>query len=322
MRSPGLLVAALLAFVELADAHAQTYPDKPIKLVVPFVPGSPVDVLGRVVSQQLGVRLGQSVVVDNRPGGGTSTATKAVAAAPADGYTLLMSGQTLAYLGLFYPDLGFDPMKAFAPVATLAGWSHVLVVTPSVPARTLAELVAHAKANPGKLTLGFGLGTSPQILGEYLKVVAGLDLVSVPYRGGEQVRVDLLGGRIHVNFAPVSNVLAMIREGQIRPLAVTGAARDPNLPDVPTMAESGYPQIGFHPDVWQAFVAPAATPSAVISKLNAEVNETLKSTEVKANLDRLGFDPMIMSPQEFAAFLAAQAQKWPPVIKAANIQPQ
>jgi tripartite-type tricarboxylate transporter receptor subunit TctC len=322
MRRLGLIIVAALTVLRPEGASAQSYPDKPIKLVVPFVPGSPVDVLGRVVSQQLGTRLGQSVVVDNRPGGGTSTATKAVAAAPADGYTLLMSGQTLAYLGLFYPDLGFDPIKSFAPVATLAGWSHVLVVTPSVPVRTVAELVSYAKANPGKLTLGFGLGTSPQILGEYLKVVAGLDLVSVPYRGGEQVRVDLLGGRIHVNFAPVSNVLAMIRERQIRPLAVTGAARDPNLPDVPTMTESGYPQIGFHPDVWQAFVAPAATPSAVINRLNAEVNETLKSTEVKANLDRLGFDPMIMSPQEFAAFLAGQAQKWPPVIRAANIQPQ
>jgi tripartite-type tricarboxylate transporter receptor subunit TctC len=220
----------LLACLGPADAHAQTYPDKPIKLVIPFVPGSPVDVLGRVVSQQLGARLGQSVVVDNRPGGGTSTATKAAVAAPADGYTLLMSGQTLAYLGLFYPDLGFDPMKAFAPVATLAGWSHVLVVTPSVPARTLAELVAHAKANPGKLTLGFGLGTSPQILGEYLVGRRRPRSRQCPYRGGEQVRIDLLGGRIHVTFAPVSNVLAMIREGQIRPLAVTGAARDPTCP--------------------------------------------------------------------------------------------
>ena len=320
MRRLGLLVAAVLACLDYACA--QTYPDKPIKLVVPFVPGSPVDVLGRVISQPLGARLGQSVVVDNRPGAGTSTATKAVAAASADGYTLLMSGQTLAYLGLFYPDLGFGPIKAFAPVATLAGWSHVLVVSPSVPIRSMAELVSYAKANPGKLTLGFGLGTSPQILGEYLKVVADLDIVSVPYRGGEQVRVDLLGGRIHVNFAPVSNVLAMIREGQVRPLAVTGAARDPNLPDVPTMTESGYPQIGFHPDVWQAFVAPAATPAAVIGKLNAEVNEALKLPDVRANLDRLGFNPMIMSPQEFAAFLAAQAQKWPPVIRAANIQPQ
>jgi tripartite-type tricarboxylate transporter receptor subunit TctC len=321
MRS--LAAAALFtAGLGLAPAAAQTYPDKVIKLVVPFVPGSPVDVLARVVTQHLGARLGQSVIVDNRPGAGTSTATKSVAAAAPDGYTLLMSGQTLAYLGLFYPDLGFDPLKAFTPVATLAGWSHVLVVSPSVSAKTVPELVAHARANPGKLTFGFGLGTSPQILGEYFKVVAGLDIVSVPYRGGEQVRVDLLGGRIHINFAPVANVLPMIRQGQVRPLAVTGAERDPRLPDVPTMTEAGYPQIGFHPDVWQAFVAPAGTPAAVVGKLNAEVNATLRSPEVKANFDRLGFNSMVMSPQDFAAFLAAQAQKWPPVIKAANIKPQ
>jgi len=320
MRS--LVVAAIAVCLGVTDARAQAYPDKVIKLVVPFVPGSPVDVLARAVTQHLSARLGQNVIVDNRPGAGTSTASKAVAAAAPDGTTLLMSGQTLAYLSLFYPDLGFDPLKAFAPVATLAGWSHVLVVTPSVPAKTVPELVAYAKANPGKLTFGFGLGTSPQILGEYFKVVAGLDIISVPYRGGEQVRVDLLGGRIHINFAPVSNVLPMIQQGQVRALAVTGAARDLNLPGVPTMTESGYPQVGFHPDVWQAFVAPAGTPAAVINKLNAEVNETLKAPEVRANLDRLGFNPMIMSPQEFAAFLAVQAQKWPPVIKAANIQPQ
>ncbi len=320
MRS--LVVAAIAVCLGVTDARAQAYPDKVIKLVVPFVPGSPVDVLARAVTQHLSARLGQNVIVDNRPGAGTSTASKAVAAAAPDGTTLLMSGQTLAYLSLFYPDLGFDPLKAFAPVATLAGWSHVLVVTPSVPAKTVPELVAYAKANPGKLTFGFGLGTSPQILGEYFKVVAGLDIISVPYRGGEQVRVDLLGGRIHINFAPVSNVLPMIQQGQVRALAVTGAARDLNLPGVPTMTESGYPQVGFHPDVWQAFVAPAGTPAAVINKLNAEVNETLKAPEVKTNLDRLGFNPMILSPQEFAAFLAVQAQKWPPVIKAANIQPQ
>jgi tripartite-type tricarboxylate transporter receptor subunit TctC len=326
MRGPGLIVVALAiwlgAGLGAGDARAQTYPDKVIKLVVPFVPGSPVDVLARAISQPLSARLGQQVIIDNRPGAGTSTASKAVAAAPPDGYTLLMSGQTLAYLHEFYPDLGFEPLKAFAPVATLAGWSHVLVVAPGVPAKTVPELVAYAKANPGKLTFGFGLGTSPQILGEYFKVVAGLDIISVPYRGGEQVRIDLLGGRIHINFAPVSNVLPMIQQGRVRPLAFTGAARDPVLPEVPTMTESGYPQVGFQPDVWQAFVAPAGTPAAVIAKLNAEVNETLKLPEVRANLDRLGFNPMIMSPQEFAAFLAAQAQKWPPVIKAANIQPQ
>jgi tripartite-type tricarboxylate transporter receptor subunit TctC len=319
-RLVSIAVGALLAFA--TPATAQTFPDRPLKLIVPFVPGSPVDVLARVVSQQLGIRLGQTVVVENRPGAGTSTATKAVAIAPPDGYTLLMMGQTLAYVGILFPDLGFEPSKAFAPVATLAGWSHLLVVNPGVPAKTVPELVSRAKANPGKMTFGFGLGTSPQILGEYFKVVAGIDVTSVPYRGGEQVRIDLLGGRIDMNFSPVSNALPMIQQRQIRALAFTGAQRDPNLPDVPTMTESGFPQVGFHPDVWQAIVVPAGTPEPVVTKLNAEINESLKSPEVTATLARLGFNPMVSTPQEFAEFLAAQTRKWPDVIKAANVQPQ
>ena len=208
------------------------------------------------------------------------------------------------------------------PVATLAGWSHVMVVNPKVPAKTVGELVAYAKANPGKLTFGFGLGTSPQILGEYFKVVAGVDIASIPYRGGEQVRIDLLGGRIDINFGPLGNVLPMIQQGNVRPLAVTSAKRLAELPDVPTMAESGYPQVGFDPDVWQAFVAPIGTPDVVIRKLNAAVKETLQAPEVKAALARQTFNPMIKTPEEFAAFLEAQGKKWPPVIKAANIRPQ
>jgi tripartite-type tricarboxylate transporter receptor subunit TctC len=321
MRKSASLAAALLLF-GLGLAQAQNYPDKLIKLIIPYVPGSPVDVLGRVITQQLSTRLGQNVIIENRPGGGTGIATKAVAAASPDGYTLLMSGQALAYVGVINPDLGLDPLKAFAPVATLAGWSHVLVVAADVPAKTVAELVAYAKANPGKLTFGFGLGTAPQIIGEYFKAVAGIDVVSVPYRGGEQVRIDLLGGRIHINFAPVSNVLAMIQQGQIRALAVTSATRDANLPDVPTMTESGYPQVGFHPDVWQGIVAPAGTPDAVVNRLNAEINESIKSADVLAALAKLGFNPMTGSPQEFKTFLAAQIAKWPPVLKAANVQPQ
>jgi tripartite-type tricarboxylate transporter receptor subunit TctC len=322
MRRLCLIAAAILAVgFGATPGHAEAYPDRVIKLVVPFVPGSPVDVLARVVTQQLSRRLGQSVIIENRPGAGTSTATKAVVAAPPDGYTLLMSGQTLAYLGQFYPDLGFDPMSALAPVATLAGWSHVMVVHPSVPAKTVAELVSYAKAHPGKLTFGFGLGTSPQILGEYFKVVAGIDLASIPYRGGEQVRIDLLAGRIHINFGPLGNVAPLIEQGHVRPMAVTSEKRLAALPDVPTMIESGYPQIGFHPDVWQGIVAPAGTPQSIIDKLNAAVNESLKSPEVKATFDKLTFEPMIGSPQDFAAFLALQAKKWPPVIKAANITP-
>jgi tripartite-type tricarboxylate transporter receptor subunit TctC len=270
----------------------------------------------------LSTRLGESVIIENRPGAGTSTATRAVVNATPDGYTLLMSGQTLAYLGLFYPDLGFDPLKAFAPVATLAGWSHVMVVNPAVPAKTVQELVAYAKANPGKLTFGFGLGTSPQILGEYFKVVAGVDIASIPYRGGEQVRIDLLGGRIDINFGPLGNVLPMIQDGKVRPIAVTSAKRLPELPDVATMSESGFPQIGFDPDVWQGIIAPAATPKPIIDTLNRAINETLKLPQVQATFAQLAFNPMIHSPEEFAAFLAEQGRKWPPVIKAANIKPQ
>jgi tripartite-type tricarboxylate transporter receptor subunit TctC len=317
-----LAAALLLATLGATAPRAQNYPDKVVRLVVPFVPGSPVDVLARIVTQPLGARLGQPIVIENKPGAGTATATKAVAAATPDGYTLLMSGQTLAYLGLFYPDLGFDPLKAFAPVATLAGWSHVMVVNPAVPAKTVAELVAYAKAHPGKLTFGFGLGTSPQILGEYFKVVAGVDITSVPYRGGEQVRVDLLGGRIDLNFGPLGNVLPMIQAGKVRPIAVTSAKRLEELPDVPTMSESAYPQVGFDPDVWQAIVAPLGTPRPVITTLNGAVNEVLKLPEVKEGFAKLTFNPLAKSPEGFAAFLDAQGKAWPPVIKAANIRPQ
>jgi tripartite-type tricarboxylate transporter receptor subunit TctC len=319
MRALAFIVATVLS---LSPAQAQPYPDRVIKLVVPFVPGSPVDVLARVVSQQMTARLGQSVVIENRPGAGTSTATKLVQASPADGYTLLMSGQNMTYVGLLYPDIGFDPLTAFTPVATLAGWSHVMLVAKDVPAKSVKELVAYAKANPGKVTFGFGLGTSPQIVGKSFELAAGLALINVPYKGGEQVRVDLLGGRIHINFAPVSNALPMIQDGKVRALAVTSAARDPELPDVPTFKEQGFPDVGFHPDVWQAIVAPAGTPAPVVDKLNAEINAALRSDEVQATFKKLRFAPMISTPAEFGKIMAAQAKRWPPIIKATGLAAQ
>ena len=233
-----------------------------------------------------------------------------------------MMGQNLVYVGLLYPDIGFDPVKSFAPVATLAGWSHVMLVANNVPAKSVKELVAYAKANPGKVTFGYGLGTSPQIVGKSFELAAGLDLINVPYKGGEQVRVDLLGGRIHINFAPVSNALPMIQEGKVRALAVTSAARDPELPDVPTIKESGFPKVGFDPDVWQAIVAPLGTPAPIVNKLNAEINAALRSDEVQATFKKLRFQPMINSPEEFGKFLAVQAERWPPIIKAAGLKAQ
>jgi tripartite-type tricarboxylate transporter receptor subunit TctC len=322
MRIPAFLAATLLTLAPATTAKAQPYPDRAIKLVVPFVPGSPVDVLARVVAQQMTVRLGQSVVVENRPGAGTSTATKQVQSSPPDGYTLLMMGQNLVYVGLLYPDIGFDPLASFTPVATLAGWSHVMVVANNVPAKSVGELVAHARANPGKLTFGYGLGTSPQIVGKSFELAAGLDLINVPYKGGEQVRVDLLGGRIHINFSPVANALSIIQEGKVRALAVTSANRDPDLPDVPTFKEIGFPTVGFDPDVWQAIVAPLGTPAPIVNKLNTEINAALRSAEVRATFKKLRYDPMINSPEQFAKFFAMQSKLWPPIIKAAGLTAQ
>jgi tripartite-type tricarboxylate transporter receptor subunit TctC len=315
--------ATLLALgLGLGTAGAQDYPNQTIKLIVPFTPGGPVDALGRVIAQHLGSRLGQSVIIENRTGGGTSIGAKAVAAAAPDGYTLMLVGPNLAYYPVLFPKLDFDPLKSLAPIATAVTWSHVLAVAPSVPAKTIKELVAHAKANPGKLAFGFGLGTMPHILGETFRKESAIDIVSVPYRGGEGARADLLGGRIHINIAPVPQLLPLIRDGKVRPLAYTGPKRSPDLPDVPTMTESGYPQVGFNPDVWMGFFAPAGTPSAIVDKLNGEINAVMKSDEMAPALKRFGYEAKITTPAEFETFFAAEMRKWPPVLIAAGLKPQ
>ena len=321
MRKFVLIAAAFLSTALTAvPASAQQYPDRPIKLIVPLVAGSPIVAVGRVVMAPLSARLGQQIIIDARPGGGTTIGLKAAAAAAPDGYTLFMYGQNIAYVQQLYPDLGLDPLKAFVPVANLMSFSHVLVIGSQVPAKTLKEFVAYANANPGKLNFGAGLGTMPLIVGQYFINVAGVDIVTVPYRGGEQVRVDILGGRVHMNTGPVASLLPLIREGRLRPLAYTGAKRHPLLPDVPTMIESGYPEVGWHPDVWQAIFAPAGTPTAVVEKLNTEINGVLRLPEVKEAYARLGTDAEIMSAGEFAAFVAKEARKWPPIIKATGVK--
>jgi tripartite-type tricarboxylate transporter receptor subunit TctC len=244
-----------------------------------------------------------AVVIENRPGAGTTIGAKAAAAATPDGYTLLFVGDNLAYYSTLYPNLDFDPLKSLTPVATAAIWSHLMVVAPGVPARTIAELIAYAKANPGKIVFGFGLGTAPHVLGEAFRQAAGgIDINFVPYRGGAQARVDLLGGRVHLNLAPVGILAPLIHDGKVRPLAYTGPTRSPYLPDVPTMTESGFPQVGFNPDTWNGFLGPAKMASAIVNKLNAEINEGLKSPEVNAVLRKLSVEPKATTPQEFVAF--------------------
>jgi tripartite-type tricarboxylate transporter receptor subunit TctC len=318
-----LFAAALVSLgASLCAAHAQPYPGAVIKVILPFTPGSPVDVIARVIMQHLQARLGQTVIVENRPGAGTTIGAKAVATAAPDGTTLLFIGPNLGYYPVLFPNVDFDPGKSLVPVATLVTWSHVMAIAPSVPAKNVAELVAYAKANPGKLAFGFGLATMPHILGEAFRKATGIEIVSVPYRGGEGARADLLGGRIHINIAPVPQMLPLIHEGKVRPIAYTGARRSPDLPDVPTMSESGLPQVGFNPDVWMGLFAPAGTPTAIVDKLNGEVNEVLKSAEMASTLARLGYEPKITTPAEFAAFFAAELRKWPPLLSAAGLKPQ
>ena len=323
MRAGRLLSLALLSvLLSACGAVAQTYPTQTIKLIVPFVAGGPIDALARVVAQHLQGRLGQNVIIENRSGGGTTIGAKAVATAEPDGHTLLFIGPNLAYYPVLFPKFEFDPVKSLVPVATVVTWWHVLAIAPSVPARTIAELVAYAKANAGKLAFGYGLATMPHILGESFRQASGIDIVNVPYRGGEGARADLLGGRIHINIAPVPQMMPLIREGKIRPLAYTGLKRSPDLPDVPTMIESGYPQVGFNPDVWVGIFAPAGTHAAIIDRLNREVNDVLISAEMAPTLKQFGYEAKITTPSEFAAFFEAELRKFPPLLRAVGLQPQ
>jgi tripartite-type tricarboxylate transporter receptor subunit TctC len=316
----GRMLAAAVLTIGLCStpADAQTYPSRPIKVIVPYTPGSPVDVLARVVTQPLSARLGQSIVIDNRPGAGTTIGTKLAANSDPDGYTLLVGATSFILSFLLYQNLDYDPVKSFQPVAMLAHSPQVLVVAPSVPAATVHELIAHAKANPGKLNFGFGLGTLPQILGESFKAVTATDIASIPYKGGAQAITDMLGGRIDMNFGTTATLLPLIQQGRIRALAVTTQTRSKDLPDVPTMIESGLPQLAL---IFSAGVlAPAGTPADIIGRLNAEINDAMETPELIAAMAKLGFEPRIWSPQDYGAFLADEMRRWPPIVRAAGVK--
>jgi tripartite-type tricarboxylate transporter receptor subunit TctC len=316
-----VLVTRFLApgFGLIATCHAQTYPSKPIKLVLPYTPGSPNDVLARLVAPPLSARLGQPVVIDNRPGGGTTIGAKAVMAAEPDGHTLLFTNTpTHAIAPLISKSATFDPVQDFAPVATVGSTILVLVIGPTVPANTVQEFVSHAKANPGKLNFGFGRGTLPHLVGEMFKAETGADITSIPYKGGAQAVTDILGGQIHMNLGATVTLVPLIRAGQLKALAVTGPTRHADLPEVPTMIESGLPNVTTV--THYGFMGPAGMPADVVNRLNSEVNEVLKSPEVTASMIKLGFEPKSGSPQEFTALLVEQVKKWPPIVKTIGFQ--
>ena len=286
-------------------------------MIVPLTPGSPVDVMGRLFAQHLSTHLGQNVVVENRPGAGTTIGMKAASLAEPDGYTLLFQSSSIVVSRAMYKNLDFDPLKSFAPVANVAWGSWVTVVPPSLPVRTPQELIAYAKANPGKLNFGFGQGTAPQLVGEWFNLSNGLQMASVPYKGGMQAITDMLGGTIHVNIGTLSTLLPLIQEGKVRAIAVWGRSREADLPDVPTMIESGFPglSLGFWVGLW----APAGTPETVIAKLSRETNTALNSSDMKASMARLGVEGRPSSPQEFSAFVTEEAPKWAEIVKASGV---
>lgn len=303
-----------------ASTAAQDYPTKPIRMIVPFTPGSPVDVLARLVSNQVSPRLGQAIVLENKPGAGTTIGTKIAASADPDGYTLMIAATSFVISSVMYPNAGYDPLKSFDAVAFLARSPQVLVIAPQVPAKSLKEFVAYARAHPGKLNFGFGLGTLPHVLGEYFKVLTKTDIASIPYKGGEQVRADILGGRIQMGFGPPPSVMSLVQQGKFRPLAVTTETRYQGLPDVPTFAESGLPQMSI--SFTAGFVAPAGIPPPILRKLNETVNETLRSPEMVAAMDKLGFVPEPWTIAQYREFLAEEAKMWPGILQQTGVKMQ
>ena len=312
------MLSLLASSVVARSALAAEYPTRPIRMIAPFTPGSPVDVVARLLAQHLSIQLKQSVVVENRPGAGTTIGMKAAALAEPDGYTLLFQSSSLVVAPAMYKNLDFDPLKSFTPVANVAWGSWVTVVPPQLAVRSPQELIAHAKAHPGTLNFGFGQGTAPQLVGEWFNKTNGLQIASVPYKGGMQAITDMLGGTIHVNIGTIATLLPLIREGKIRAIAQWGKSREADLPDVPTMIESGFPglSLGFWVGLW----APAGTPAAIIDELNRAANAALGSAEMKTSMTRLGIAPSIGSVQDFAAFIADETPKWADIVRVAGVQ--
>jgi tripartite-type tricarboxylate transporter receptor subunit TctC len=299
-------------------AAGADYPTRPIRMIAPFTPGSPVDVVARLLAQHLSIQLKQSVVVENRPGAGTTIGMKAASLAEPDGHTLLFQSSSLVVAPAMYKNLDYDPLKSFAPVANIAWGSWVTVVPPSLPVRSPRELIAHAKAHPDTLNFGFGQGTAPQLVGEWFNKTNGLAIASVPYKGGMQAITDMLGGTIHLNIGTASTLVPLINEGKLRAISVWGPTRFPELPDVPTMIESGFPGLSLW--FWSGLWAPAGTPAAIVEKLNAEANAAMRSPEMQANMAKLGIEATLGSPQDFAAFIANEAPKWARIVEASGVK--
>jgi tripartite-type tricarboxylate transporter receptor subunit TctC len=313
------LLALFLAAVSAPASQAENYPARTIKIVVPLPAGGPTDVAARLIAQSLSSKLGAGVVVENHPGAGGRIGTKIVAAAAPDGYTLLLGGTNVnAITGAIYNDLGFDPIKSFAPVAVICVDSLALAISPRVPAETFQEFVQYAKDHPGKLKYGASPGIYTHFASEFFKVKTGTDILFVPYKGGAPAVTDALGGHIEMVVNNKTNLLPQFKNGKLRALAVTSRTRWRELPRTPTMNEVGI--FGFPPEVLFGLLAPAGTPEAIIHQLNGVINEGLQTDEVRANLDAIGVETRIGTPEEFASALAEQEREWRKVIEETGIK--
>jgi len=310
--------AALPALPRMA--LAQPYPTRPVRIIVGYPPGGPTDLAARLIGQWLSERLGQPFIVENRPGAATNIATEAVVRAPADGYTLLLLDTAAAFNATLYDKLNFNLLRDIAPVAGIVRAPAVLEVNPSVPAKTVPELIAYAKANPGKLNMASsGIGAPSQVFGELFKTMAGVNLVNVPYRGAAPAVTDLLAGQVQVYFDPIPNSIGYIRAGKVRPLAITSATRSKALPELPTVSEF---VPGYEATIWWGIGAPKATPAEIVDKLNNEINAALHDPNMNARLAELGGVALPGSSAEFGKLIADETEKWAKVIKTAGIKPE
>ncbi|MGZ5089785.1 MAG: tripartite tricarboxylate transporter substrate binding protein [Burkholderiales bacterium] len=306
------LFAALLS--GMPGAYAQNYPDRPVRLVIPYAPGGTSDILARLIAAPLWNVMGQPVVADNRPGAGSNIGAEIVAKAPPDGYTLLIATPALASNPALYGKVNYDPVASFEPVTLLTEIPIVLVVHPSMPTKSVRELIVLAKAQPGKLNFGSsGNGGIGHLVGELFKSSTGVNMVHVPYKGNGPALVDLMSGVLNLTFSDIAGAAPYIKSGKMRPLAITSARRSAMLPELPTMVEAGVP--GFQASSWFAVFSTAQTPKAVVNKLNSDMIKVIRTPDVRDRLTGLGFDVVGSKPEELAVFLKSEIAKWTKVVK-------
>jgi tripartite-type tricarboxylate transporter receptor subunit TctC len=316
------LFAALILGVLAEPAAAQTYPTKPIKMVVGFAPGGPADVMARLIGQRISAALGKTIVVDNRPGAGGTIAARMVSESEPDGYTLLLGNtSTLVISPLIYKSIGYDPIAGFTPIARLGTTSNILIANPKFPPNSVGELITYAKAHPGTLNYSSaGIGTPPHLIGEMFKLRAGLDITHVPYKGGGPAIQAVIAGEVQFCFENPASAMPQVKQGSVKALAVTSEERASQLPNVPTMIQSGLAD--FVSVSFTGVVGPAALPASIVSRLNAVINEALKSSDLASTLENLAVEAKNETPEAFGSFLVKETARLAPVVKAAGVKGQ